>query len=128
MKLADVTVTSDLGKPWSEGLRATTSLDALRSYVETWRELAPDALDLVSQWRNEDFAEFKVVQAKEYRGEFAGEEMAAKYGEVLMPLALIAATAVSGDRGLPEGYCLLELVADGRFEKDEQGCLRAVPE
>lgn len=126
MKLADVTETTEIVRPYVAGLQADT-LPALRAHVEAWQELAPDAWAVVRIWTEDDFAAFKRAQAGEARGDHAGGDLDEKYLDVLMPIALVAVALVINEReAVPEGARLLRLIKQGAFVKDAAGCLRPV--
>lgn len=100
---------------YAKGLKAAKSLDDLVTHVEIYRRVADDAWQVVSKMSGEQFLEFRKGYVQETKGNFAGEEFAEKYGDVMMPATLFQVSMVANHFKTPWGCAFIRLKEVGKI-------------
>lgn len=108
---------SETPKDYSVGLSKCKTLAALREHVETYRRVADDAWQIVKDMEQPAFLELLRGLRKERNGEFAGDEWAEKYMDVMLPEILFRVSAVAVQYGTPWGCAYIRLKEAGRIEE-----------
>ena len=124
MKLGMITPITILAPQYSAGLNAAKTLTALRTFLDDWSELAPDACEQVRTWDTGTFHDFQRCLRLERQGKFSGNDAAERFGAVLMPMVLIIAQMTATDTGTTDGLALLRHIEHGTIKPDANGQLR----
>jgi hypothetical protein len=107
--------TSETPQDYSAGLSKCKTLGQLREHVQTYRRVADDAWQIVKDMEQPAFLELLSGLRKERKGEFAGEEWAEKYMNIMLPEILFRVGAVAVQYGTPWGCAYIRLRDVGRI-------------
>lgn len=102
-----ITYISDQPVDYSHGIRAAESLDELRAFVETWKDLCPDAFEIVQKMDYQGYAEFQKGWKKEKRNVYAGDEWSEKYSFVIMPDVMFRVSIIAEQFKVPWGLAFI---------------------
>jgi hypothetical protein len=102
-------------RDWSRGLDEAKSLETLRAVVAGWMPFVPDALAVVEQMDARDFGAWRAALAAERKGRFAGEDAAQRFGELMIPTALLRASMLARQLHVPVGAMLLRIQDLGKL-------------
>ena len=108
-----------LDEPVSEytaALGRVRSLSGLRTLLDDWREFCWAEREIVATWTEQDYRDFQAALWQERRGEFAGEEAAARFGAGLMPTNLFIATVEAQRLSVPTGAFVQRALEVGRWK------------
>ena len=131
MRLADVGPVTEVDVLYAKQLTAAVeacaaehSPEPLFAFCRQWAEIAPDAADQVNA---ADFSweHLRYVMEMERRGRFSGEGAARRFGAILIPTALMDASMVAMQFGVPVGLALNRLVEHGALVMVNGGLRRA---
>ncbi len=90
-------------RDYAKALDKCETLGDLQTLVREFAELAVDAMVVVNAMTEDDWPEFRVGLTMERLGEFAGDEWAARFGAILMPLPMMTITQVAAKFNAPFG-------------------------
>jgi len=110
-------VTDDPAAAYNAGLDRAANREALRSFLNEWPTLAPDARVAARRIKTpEDWAAWRRGLEMERRGEFAGEEWARRFGEITMPARMLRASMLADQFHVPWGLAWLRLKDIGQLD------------
>lgn len=122
--MINVTYTTEICKPYVDGIRKCNSLEELEEFVNLyWRELAMDAYEAI---RNKDFnwEEYRVGAQKEWKKDYSGDAWNEKYGMIIMPSVILHIGMLAAHYVVPDGLAFMRLEQWKRIYKDESGIYR----
>ena len=104
MKESELTRATDgVEKRYSDEVTAAQTLALLRAVLTEWAWCTPDALAAATEMEPAEFPVFREGWEKEKRGQFAGEDFAAKWGMILLPEHMIRTTIIADHFTVPWG-------------------------
>lgn len=121
MKASEITHTTNIAKPYLDGLRKLRTLSEFRSYISEWKEIAPDAFDKICSLNQYHFDKFMQGFAKEKRGQYAGQQFSDKFGMIILPRIIVMTGMLAQSFKVPEGTMFLRLLKDKNITRDEAG-------
>lgn len=104
----EISYTTEISKPYVAGVQSCATVDELKKFLYEWKELAPDALSAV-QAPTFSWDEYQKMCRMERRGKYAGDEMAEKYGAILMPGVIMFIGLQADAFKVPEGLMFMRL-------------------
>jgi hypothetical protein len=112
-------------KEYQKGLTESKDVQELLAHIKKFQKVANDAYVKVGQ-AYFNFDEFKEGLLKERNKEYAGDEYAAKYGDVVFPMVMFQATVVATQFMVPWGLAYIRLKDVGRV-KETRGIAYWIP-
>jgi hypothetical protein len=106
--MTPITYISEQDRDYVKSLKAARTVDALKSHVTAWKQLASDAYEQTTA-ASFNFDDFRQGRLKENRNQYAGDEWAMKYGAILMPEILIRVAIIAQQFGVPWGCAYIRL-------------------
>jgi len=110
---------------YQKGLTESNNTQELLTHIKKFQKVANDAYLKVGQVYF-NFDEFKEGLLKERNKEYAGDEYAAKYGDVIFPMVMFQAMLVASQFMVPWGLAYIRLKDVGRV-KETRGIAHWIP-
>ena len=124
MKLSAITPYTEPIKFYNLSLTDADTMEKLIRHVETWKELAPDALEVVAKMKHGEFYRFRRGLLKERKGIFAGDEWARSFSIILMPKLLFEVSLLAEQYKVPWGLAYHRIHGDLRPPEKLKGPAR----
>ncbi len=107
-KMKPITYASDQARDYAQGLSGSRTLEQLREMVESYREIAQDAVNALPK-DIEEFLKFRSGLSKERKGKFSGLEFSNRFGSLIMPDIIVKVSMVAEKFKAPWGLCYLRM-------------------
>lgn len=104
-------------KDWARALDKGSDLETLRAIVAGWAPFVPDAALVVDAMDAAAFRVWRDGLALERKGTFAGEEHAVRFGNLVIPTALLNGQLLADQYKVPLGALLLRIQQLGRLDE-----------
>ena len=111
-----ITTFSETPTEYASDIAACGSLEELLATLQSYAEVAPDAIAAAPKTQ-EDFAAFQKGLKKERSGKFAGKKFSDRYGAVMQPEILMRVTLFAFDYKVPFGVAYSRLKELGKLPK-----------
>jgi hypothetical protein len=110
-----ITYTSDQPGDYAKALDAADSLGKLREVTAEWALLAEDAKAKADAMTEQDFERFRKGLKKERRGQFAGEEFAMEFEDLMMPAVMFKVAIAASEYKVPFGLMYIRMKETGNL-------------
>ena len=107
--MIEISYLTEISEPYTNGLNKCSSRKELLEFVGDWKEIAYDAFEQVI---SNDFSweEYQKMLQIERKGKYSGDEMAKKYGAILMPEIVLFIGLKAIQFHAPEGTVFTGLI------------------
>ncbi len=127
IKAGDVNYARGIDTEWASAINEAETLVDLQGIANVFQRFAWDAKVKIGTFSDEDFGEFRDVLKKERSGEWAGEDAAIKFADILMPEFMFKVSMYAIQYTVPWGLMFRRMLEagqagmkDGRYQFTEQ--------
>ncbi len=97
----------DPAPKYAKEVQQATTLNDLLDVLQSWSDIAPDALACAAGMQLTDFLNFRSGLMKERRKQYAGDEWAARFTPILLPERMFTASMLAESMKVPWGLAFI---------------------